>query len=117
MHTGEREMDAVEREWIERFTSHLASERRLSAHTVAAYRRDLLALAQFGARRQLTAWKDFGNAELRTFAAAQHGRNLSPRSIQRNLSAARTFFEYLMREGHCPRNPAVDVRAPKIKRR
>jgi len=29
----------------------------------------------------------------------------------------RTFYEYLIREGHCPRNPAQDVHAPKIKKR
>ena len=40
-----------------------------------------------------------------------------PRSIQRRLSAARTFYEFLMREGHDARNPALDVRAPKLKKR
>jgi integrase/recombinase XerC len=33
------------------------------------------------------------------------------------LSAARTFYEYLMREGHVKNNPALDVRAPKTKKR
>jgi integrase/recombinase XerC len=110
-------MDSGEREWIGRFLSHLAHERRMSAHTIAAYRHDLLALAEFAGRRKLTAWSRLGNPELRTFAAAQHGAGLSPRSIQRRLSAARTFYEYLMREGHCARNPALDVRAPKSKKR
>src|SRR5277367_4826562 len=110
-------MDSAEREWINKFLSHLAAERRMSGHTVEAYRRDLLALAEFGARRKLAAWKDFGNPELRTFAAALHSRSLSPRSIQRNLSAARTFYGFLMREGHCSQNPALDVRAPKNKKR
>ena len=89
----------------------------MSAHTIAAYRHDLLALAEFAGRRKLTAWSRLGNPELRTFAAAQHGAGLSPRSIQRRLSAARTYYEYLMREGHCARNPALDVRAPKSKKR
>jgi integrase/recombinase XerC len=110
-------MDLGEREWIGRFLSHLAHERRMSAHTIAAYRHDLLALAEFAGRRKLTAWSRLGNPELRTFAAAQHGAGLSPRSIQRRLSAARTYYEYLMREGHCARNPALDVRAPKSKKR
>jgi integrase/recombinase XerC len=110
-------MDSGEREWADRFLSHLSAERRMSGHTVAAYRRDLSALAEFGARRKLAAWGDLGNAELRTFAAALHAGGLSARSIQRNLSAARTFYEFLIREGHCRRNPAVDVRAPKMKKR
>jgi len=89
----------------------------MSGHTISAYRHDLLALAEFGARRKLNAWSTLDNSQLRTFAAALHGAGLSPRSIQRHLSAARTFYQYLMREGHCARNPALDVRAPKAKKR
>jgi integrase/recombinase XerC len=110
-------MDSSEREWIGRFLSHLAHERRMSGHTVAAYGRDLLALAEFGRRQKLTAWSKFDSSQLRRFAAALHGGGLSPRSIQRHLSAARTFYGYLMREGHCARNPALDARAPKAKKR
>ena len=110
-------MDPGEREWIDRFLSHLAHERRMSGHTITAYRRDLLSLAEFGKRRKLAAWNSFDNSQLRTFAAALHGGGLSPPSIQRHLSAARTFYEFLMREGHCARNPALDVRAPKPKKR
>ena len=110
-------MESAERGWIDRFLSHLAHERRMSGHTIAAYRHDLLVLAEFAARRKLTAWTGFDNAAIRAFAAAQHGAAMSPRSIQRRLSAARTFFDFLMREGRCARNPALDVRAPKTKKR
>ena len=89
----------------------------MSGHTIAAYRHDLHALAEFGARRRFATWNEFDNPGVRTFAAALHGAGLSPRSIQRHLSAARTFYEFLMREGHCTRNPALDVRAPKTKKR
>src|SRR6202171_3066918 len=110
-------MDSGEREWIDRFLSHLAHERRMSGHTIAAYRRDLSTLAEFGDRRKLSAWNRFDNSQFRTFAADLHGAGLAPRSIQRHLSAARTFYEFLMREGRCAHNPALDVRAPKTKKR
>jgi integrase/recombinase XerC len=42
---------------------------------------------------------------------------LSPRSVQRRLSAARGFFHYLMREGVLKSNPALDIRAPKASKR
>jgi integrase/recombinase XerC len=48
---------------------------------------------------------------------AEHRRGLSPRSVQRRLSAARSFFEYLLREGAVERNPAVDITAPKAEKR
>jgi integrase/recombinase XerC len=110
MHSGERV-------WIDRFLSHLAHERRVSAHTVAAYGHDLHALVEFGAARRSSTWSKLGSAHMRAFAAAQHGAGMSPRSIQRRLSAARTFYEFLMREGHCVRNPAQGVSAPKTKKR
>ena len=110
-------MEPAERAWIDRFLSHLKFERRLSAHTVEAYRHDLASLADFGARRNLEAWTGLDHRQLRAFAATLHGEGLSPRSIQRRLSAARTFYGFLMREGNGEHNPALDVRAPKQKKR
>jgi len=103
--------------WIDRFVAHLMLERRMSAHTAAAYRRDLARLRHFSDRRGLNEWSALDNAHVRAFAAAEHAGGLAPRSVQRRLSAVRTFYSFLLREGCCRRNPAVDVRAPKSKRR
>ena len=46
------------------------------------------------------------------FAARAHAGGLSPRSVQRRLSAVRGFFNYLVRERVVASNPAVDMRAP-----
>ena len=108
-------MNSEQRAWIERFAGHLSSERRMSPHTVAAYRRDLLMLQGFCDRRGIPRWSALDNAQVRSFAAAEHAGGLGPRSIQRRLSAVRTFYEFLMREGCCTRNPGQDVRAPKTK--
>jgi integrase/recombinase XerC len=110
-------MDSAESAWIERFAAHQRSERRMSAHTVAAYGRDLDSLREFCESRGIRNFGALDGAQVRTFAAAAHARGLSGRSIQRALSAVRSFYEFLMREGHCGRNPAVDVRAPKLKKR
>jgi integrase/recombinase XerC len=110
-------VDPGERECIDKFLSHLALERRMSSHTVAAYRRDLARLAAFCDRRRYARWDSLENLHLRTFAAAEHAGGISARSVQRRLSAARTFFRFLQREGSSPRNPALEVRAPKAKKR
>ena len=65
----------------------------------------------------LRDWKRIDSAHLRTFAARSHAAGLQPRSIQRRLSALRTFFSFLVREGLLKHNPAVDVRAPKAGKR
>ncbi|MDP9083098.1 MAG: tyrosine recombinase XerC [Pseudomonadota bacterium] len=89
----------------------------MSEHTLAAYSHDLLNLVKFCELHGLARWNALDNLQLRTFAAALHGAGLNPRSIQRRLSAVRTFFEFLMREGLAQRNPALDARAPKAKKR
>jgi integrase/recombinase XerC len=105
------------RGWIERFASHLRYERRLSSHTVSAYLHDLHELGRFCETRRIDRWSELGNAQVRTFAATGHAGGLSGRSIQRRLSAVRTFYEFLLREGCCTTNPGEGVRAPKSKKR
>lgn len=89
----------------------------MSSHTLAAYRHDLQALAAFCDRRNVQRWSDLNNFQVRAFAAAEHAGGIAPRSIQRRLSAVRSFYEYLLREGHAKNNPAQEVRAPKTKKR
>jgi integrase/recombinase XerC len=99
--------------WIGRYLAHLRTERRLSPHTEAAYRRDLDALAAYCDSEQIPAWNKLDNFHVRTFAAREHRDGLGPRSVQRRLSALRGFFNYLIREKVLEANPAADIRAPK----
>jgi integrase/recombinase XerC len=110
-------MQDSEREWIERFLTHLTLERRMSAHTVFAYRHDLGRLAAFCEKRGVERWSVLNNFQVRAYAASEHAGGIAPRSIQRRLSAARSFYEYLIREGAAENNPALEVRAPKSKKR
>jgi integrase/recombinase XerC len=54
---------------------------------------------------------------VRAFSASCYRRGLAAKSIQRRLSAARTFYRYLLREKHVARNPVVSVSAPKAPKR
>jgi integrase/recombinase XerC len=103
--------------WIDRFLRHLSTERRVSPHTVSNYSRDLAAFHAWCERQQLAGWQQIDSQHVRVFAARCHAAGLGPRSIQRRLSALRTFFEYLVRERVRPNNPAHDIRAPKAARR
>ncbi len=101
---------------VEGFFRHVRTERRLSKLTSVSYQRDVAALGAYCDSQKLNAWSAIDSQHLRLFAARQHSRGLSPRSIQRQLSAIRTFFGYLIREGAVRINPAADVRAPKVAR-
>jgi integrase/recombinase XerC len=110
-------MDAAADAWVERWFTHLRTERRLSPHTESSYRRDLAALAAFCERQGIADWPAIDNFHVRTFAAHEHRDGLGPRSVQRRLSAVRSFCNYLIREGVLRVNPATDVRAPKAGKR
>ena len=110
-------MLASETDWIEKFVRHLGYERRLSPLTCKHYRRDLVALVEFCERSKLKHWKALDSEHIRSFAALGYRRGLSSRSIQRQLSAIRTFFRYLLREKHVKASPVVDVSAPKSGKR
>lgn len=110
-------MDAAAAAWVERYLAHLRTERRLSPHTGSNYRRDLAALVAYCDACGLPDWPALDSQHLRTFAARQHRGGLSPKSIQRQLSALRGFFAFLIREGVLAANPATDIRAPKAARR
>lgn len=93
--------------------------RQLSGHTVAAYRRDLEELARFLEGRAGTSgwtWEGVDRLALRAFLADLSRRGLARRTIARKMSAARSFFRYLHREGLVEANPARAVRSPKLDR-
>jgi integrase/recombinase XerC len=103
--------------WIERFIRHLEFERRLSPLTCKNYRRDLEALAAFLTQQDVVSWAQVDGEHVRAFSAACYRKGLSARSIQRRLSAARTFYRYLIREKEVRKNPIASVSAPKAKKR
>jgi integrase/recombinase XerC len=101
---------------VTRFLQHLGRERRLSARTCEAYRSDLTGLLRYCGEHGLDDWQGLDTADVRGYAAWRHRSGAGPRSIQRALSAVRSFFNYLGREGLVQRNPAVGVAAPKARR-
>jgi len=101
---------------VEAFVRHLEKERRLSPHTVSAYRRDLSSLADFCERSSLGV-ESLDSYAVRQFAAECHRRGSSPRSIARRLSAVRRFLAFMVRGEIIQSNPATSVQAPKASRR
>ena len=98
------------------FISHLEVERRMSAHTLDAYRRDLGALATWAGTHGFDL-VSLSTERLRAFVAAEHRRGLTPKSLQRRLSACRSFYRWLLRHGRIGASPAASVKAPKSVRK
>ena len=103
-------MSAAKLESADAYLSHLATQRKLSTHTVAAYRRDLQELARLSGDKD---WAALTHFDVRRFTAQLHARGLDARSIARKLSGWRGFFEWLGRQGGVSANPVEGVKPPK----
>ena len=110
-------MQADELARLTEFEYHLRDERQLSPHTLSNYRRDLLAVIRFCDEQGISHWQELHPQQVRAFAAQLHRQGLGGRSIQRKLSALRSFCRYLIRQGALSHNPAQDIRAPKTPRK
>jgi integrase/recombinase XerC len=109
-------MKPQELDWVARFERHLLTERRLSSHTRAGYRHELAELQAWCDGLGIQSWDALDHALIRSFAARSHARGLAGRSIARRLSALRTFFRFLQREGALVDNPALGVPSPRAGR-
>ncbi len=102
---------------VEDFLSHLQIERRMSVHTLDAYRRDLDALVAWTTSQGIDDLATVHTEQLRAFIAAEHRRGLSPKSLQRRLSACRSCYQWLLKHGRIAASPAAGIRAPKAPRK
>ena len=100
-----------------RIHQFLGTLQHLSIHTQKAYQRDLVVLLKFADAHDVQKWNELDGRQIRSFVAWRHRQGIGGRSLQRNLSAARAFYRYLMGEGVARHNPAEGVQAPKSPRK
>ncbi|MGH7388857.1 MAG: tyrosine-type recombinase/integrase [Candidatus Rokuibacteriota bacterium] len=118
------------------FLRHLAVERHASPHTLRSYRADLQQFSAFlretsppdrrTRRRGASAGPPAPDGPVlsgldarlvRAWLARLHARGLDPVSVARKLAALRSWLRFCVRRGLLPRNPALDVRGPRLGRK
>ncbi|MCX5714473.1 MAG: tyrosine recombinase XerC, partial [Candidatus Omnitrophica bacterium] len=97
--------------YIEKFIRYLEIERNYSPHTILNYRLDLENFAKFLGEGTL---EKVDYLCLRKYLAQVKQKNESSRSIARHLSALRSFFKFLVREGYLKNNPISSLSSPKL---
>lgn len=91
----------------------LGTLQHLSEHTRKSYQHDLRVLLEFANVQEVHQWNELDGRQIRSFVAWRHRQGIGGRSLQRNLSATRAFYRYLIGEGVAQHNPAEGVQAPK----
>ena len=95
---------------IDRYLQHLAAERRLSPHTVAAYQRDLANLARLTAGKPLA---ELSVTDIRGAIVKLRSQRLAAASVARQLSSWRGFYAFACRRLGYASNPCTGLRPPK----
>ncbi|NOZ86413.1 MAG: tyrosine recombinase [Deltaproteobacteria bacterium] len=109
---------------LDAFLEYIEHQRRLSANTTAAYRRDINQLLDYLVKKK----KKENNIDksdldlletdildLRDYLASLRGK-LKPSSIARKLAAIRAFFGYLKKQGFLDRDPTSRLKSPKLEK-
>ena len=99
------------------FLDQLTVEKRASLHTIKSYQRDLNHLSSYCLAKSITDWGNLTQNDVRSHIAGRHRLGLGSSSLQRELSAIRSFFYFLLKKGLADNNPAQYIKAPKQARK
>lgn len=109
--------DPCMQESVSDFLYYLKTQRQLSPHTLSSYQRDLNQALDYFQEQGAESWQSLNSHQFRAYVARQHRKNLSGKTIQRQLSALRRFYEYLIKEHGAENNPLKGISAPKSGRK
>ncbi len=101
------------KEWKEKFLSYLQAIKNASVHTLRNYGMDL---ADFQGFTQVTDIKSVDKRMIRGYLTHLNQKQVTKRTILRRLSALRSFFKYLLKEGAISHNPLEEIDAPKLEK-
>jgi integrase/recombinase XerD len=99
--------------WLAPFADFLTLEDGASPRTVEAYGRDLARFADYSLTKGAHAPEEVGSTTLRSYIYHLKDLGLAPSSIRRNISALRTYYKFLLNEGHVVRDPSERLETPK----
>ena len=119
-------MDYTTKGLFDQYLHHLEVERSASPYTIRNYRNDLLGnylrgsekgFFQFLKHKGVMTLKEVDKHTLRDYIAWLMAQGIAKGSIARKLSAIRSLFRYLVREGMLAENPLADTASPKLDKR
>ena len=106
-------MLADQEQLLVEFLEQLTVEKRASSHTVSSYQRDIKRLQNYCTDKTIQQWSALTQSDIRAHIATRHRQGMGSSSLQRELSAIRSFYSFLLKNRCADNNPAQHVKAPK----
>jgi len=100
--------------FTEQFIEYLQYQRKLSPHTITAYKSDLLEFINFIEEKfEIQKSEEINNDMVRSWASELIENSLEPVSVRRKVSTLRSYFKYLQKETILEKSPITNV--PQLK--
>jgi integrase/recombinase XerC len=96
------------------FLDYLQHEKKFSKHTVLSYQSDLIQFQTWLQSEIKDASLDQVNyLQVRSWVAELMDKGLASRSVNRKLSSLKSFYRFLLKNGHIKENPLQKIQGPK----
>ncbi len=102
---------------IREFIAYLHNIKRMSVNTEVSYQRDLKKMAEFLRDRGIKDLKEVKELELEGYISYMEREHFASSSISRSVASIRAFFQYLWKEGRISKDPAENLRPPKVEKK
>ncbi len=102
---------------LSKFESYLSIEKRYSQNTVLAYMKDLKQFIDYSCISSINEFKQVSHASIRCWIVNLVESAMENKTVNRKLSALRTFFKWLRKENILDQNPLSKINGPKISKR
>lgn len=103
---------------MEMFLAYLKHEKRYSANTVISYRNDLEQFYQYIKKAfDIENISEASHLYIRSWMAQMSEDNMGARSINRKISALRSYCKFLMKRGLLEKDPTIKIQPPKTTKR
>jgi integrase/recombinase XerD len=103
------------KEPIENFLHYLAVEKGYSENTISAYRNDLTGLADFAQKdTSASSWINFNRQNMLSYMLHLKERGYVATTIARKVAASRSFFGFMVSEGHIKTDPTENMSSPSV---
>ncbi|OGO17975.1 MAG: site-specific tyrosine recombinase XerD [Chloroflexi bacterium RBG_16_50_11] len=103
------------KEPIENFLHYLAVEKGYSENTISAYRNDLTGLADFAKNNaSISSWMNFNRQTMLSYMLHLKERGYVATTVARKVAASRSFFGFMVAEGHIKTDPTENMSSPSV---
>ena len=99
------------------FSDYLSSERRLSEHTVKAYREDTLAFCKYCAEEDVHDTDEVSSSLLRDWEMSLMDDGIQPRSVARKIASLRAWNRFLRKQKILEKDLFLKINTPKVGKR